>query len=64
LPQKPRVVNIKTKNTAPVHNISPSTSRFSFFSTLNSFIPKEILGVQVDEIKKDLKEGGSQIGLL
>lgn len=47
----------------------PAQSRFSFFSTLNSilpkeFLPKEFLGVQVTEIKKDLKDGGSQISNL
>ena len=51
------VVADKTIPTVPKNQ----ASRFSFFSTINSMIPKEILGVQVTEIRKDLKEGSSQI---
>lgn len=39
----------------------PETGISTFFS---SFLPKEILGVPVQEIKKDINEGRSQISSL
>jgi hypothetical protein len=42
-------------------NAPNDPSPFSFFY---SFVPKEILGVPLNEIKKDLKEGSSQISTL
>lgn len=41
-----------------------SSSRFSFFFDFNKIMPKEILGVDVSEIKKDIRDGGSQISSL
>jgi hypothetical protein len=45
----------------PSTKSSSGTSRFSF---LSSFMPEEILGVPVNEIKKDISESTSQLTTL